>query len=183
MSDNDESSMIGYDPLAWLQEADQESSKTADEAKAQTSAFADWVGADEDENLAEIDDWDAPNRSDETVSLATEQVSSDKTIALTTTLSDQPIVLASVQTIQNVALLHEKLLHALDTHTSIDIDASAVTTIDTATLQLLVVLKQTAGKQQKQVAIDFPSERFSEAADLLGLSEILAVDKAAAGFF
>ena len=65
----------------------------------------------------------------------------------------------------------------------IDIDASAVTTVDTATLQLLLVLKQTAVKMQKQVTIDFPSERFIEAAELLNLAELLNVDQAAAGFF
>jgi len=96
---------------------------------------------------------------------------------------NQQIVLEAVQNIQNVTQLHERLLDSLNRVNKIDIDASAVMTIDTATLQLLLVLKQTAIKMQKEVSIDFPSEKFIEAAELLGLAEMLDVDRAAAGFF
>jgi len=82
-----------------------------------------------------------------------------------------------------VAQLHERLMSALDKGSQLEIDASAITTIDTATLQLLLVLKQTALKMHKQVVIDFPSDKFVEAASLLGLAEMLDVDQAAAGFF
>ncbi|MGY6274967.1 STAS domain-containing protein [Methylomonas sp. MgM2] len=95
----------------------------------------------------------------------------------------QQVVLASVQNIQNVAELHDRLIHVLDSAKKIEVDASAITTVDTATLQLLLVLKQTALKLQKEVNIDFPSEKFIEAAELLGLAEMLDVDQAAAGFF
>jgi len=93
------------------------------------------------------------------------------------------IVLEGAQTISNVAELYERLVSALNNRRKIDIDASAVATIDTATLQLLLVLKQSSAKMQKEVSIDFPSERFVEAADLLGLSELLDIDQAFAGLF
>jgi hypothetical protein len=36
---------------------------------------------------------------------------------------------------------------------------------------------------QKQVSIDFPSEKFIEACNLLGISAMLEVDHAASGLF
>jgi ABC-type transporter Mla MlaB component len=95
----------------------------------------------------------------------------------------QQIVLESVQNIQNVSQLYEQALYALQNSEKIDIDASAITSIDTATLQLLLILKRTAIKRQKEVSIDFPSDKFIEVANLLGLSEMLDVDQAASGFF
>jgi ABC-type transporter Mla MlaB component len=95
----------------------------------------------------------------------------------------QQIVLESVQNIQNVSQLYEQALYALQNSEKIDIDASAITSIDTATLQLLLILKRTAIKRQKEVSIDFPSDKFIEVANLLGLAEMLDVDQAASGFF
>jgi ABC-type transporter Mla MlaB component len=93
------------------------------------------------------------------------------------------LALEAQVSIQHVAQLHQRLVSALQNHHSIDIDASAVTSIDTASLQLLVILKQTALQEQKSVAIDFPSEAFIAAANLLGVSELLDVDHPASGLF
>jgi anti-anti-sigma regulatory factor len=98
-------------------------------------------------------------------------------------VTESVIQLDSVLNIQNVAYLHERLLNALDNNSRVLLDASAVTVADTASLQLLLILKRTAIKLQKEVVIDFPSDRFIEAADLLGISEMLEVDQAAAGLF
>ncbi len=97
--------------------------------------------------------------------------------------AESEIKLDSVLNIQNVANLHERLLKAMDNNSKILLDASAVSVADTASLQLLLILKRTAIKLQKEVVIDFPSDRFIEAADLLGISEMLEVDQAAAGLF
>ena len=96
---------------------------------------------------------------------------------------DSVITLDATLNIQNVTDLYERLVKQLENKNQIEIDASAVVSIDTATLQLLTVLKQTAIKLHKEVIIDFPSDKFIEAAELLGLSEVLEVDHAAAGFF
>ncbi|WP_054760761.1 STAS domain-containing protein [Methylomonas koyamae] len=93
------------------------------------------------------------------------------------------VVLEPLSNIQGVASLHHTLMQMLNQYDALDIDASAVTSIDTSTLQLLVVLKCTAAGLQKVVAIDFPSEKFVEAAQLLGVSEMLEVDAAVSGFF
>jgi ABC-type transporter Mla MlaB component len=71
--------------------------------------------------------------------------------------------------------LHEKLKQVLAAHDQIEINASDVASIDTATLQLLVSLKKDAVKLQKTVSIIYPSPRFVESARLLGLSDVLDV--------
>lgn len=86
------------------------------------------------------------------------------------------ITLEATLTIQNVVKLYEKLKKSYSAYNAIEIDASCVSSIDTATLQLLVALKRDAIKEQKKVVFAAPSTRFIEAANLLGLLEILNVD-------
>lgn len=191
MADNDNDSMIGYDPLAWLRDAAEAHQPEAD---AIPLIFLDEVPALESESPAEMtvdaDDLDhAPSAWDDDAQAGAEWANANDFAEPEMAWQDQggaeveSIVLEAVQTIQNVTALHERFLHLLDGANVIEIDASAITQIDTATLQLLLVLKQTALKMDKQVAIDFPSEKFIEAAQLLGLAEMLDVDQSAAGFF
>ncbi len=88
------------------------------------------------------------------------------------------IDLDATLTIQNVVKLHEKLKNSLAIHDQIEINASDVSSIDTATLQLLVSLKKDAVKLQKKVTIIYPSPRFVESAQLLGLLDVLDVHDA-----
>ncbi|MDP3589667.1 MAG: STAS domain-containing protein [Methylobacter sp.] len=88
------------------------------------------------------------------------------------------IDLDATLTIQNVVKLHEKLKNSFAIHDQIEINASDVSSIDTATLQLLVSLKKEAVKLQKQVTIIYPSPRFVESAQLLGLVDVLDVHDA-----
>jgi ABC-type transporter Mla MlaB component len=88
----------------------------------------------------------------------------------------EPLVnLEPEATIRSVSQLHETLKQTLSTHERIEIDASDVTTIDTATLQLLVSLKKDAARQNKTAEIIYPSARFIESAKLLGLLSVLDV--------
>lgn len=90
--------------------------------------------------------------------------------------TDGPLFdLDATLTIQNVVKLHEKLKNLLAIHDEIEINASDVSSIDTATLQLLVSLKKDAVKLQKKVTIIYPSPRFVESAKLLGLLNVLEV--------
>lgn len=178
MSKQDENSMIGYDPLAWLHEVeDNQQADTSLEQKEHRNADV-WVELDDEPEIAEEQNgWVESNGPDSDAWYSNEasldEIDGENKAA---TRQTQSIVLNSVQTIQTVSQLHAQLLQALDSRNTINLDASAVTRIDTATLQLLVVLKQTAMKQHKEVSIDFPSENFIEAAKLLGLSEVLHVD-------
>lgn len=176
MSEQDDESLIGYDPLAWLQQPENQADT---EAPAMIQAIA--IEPDQEEAIVPPAETESVAVSQDWV--GEEEVSSEAPDTDVQIEYDEQIVLESVQNIQNVAQLYDRLLGALDKANNIDIDASAIGTIDTATLQLLLVLKQTAAKMQKQVNIDFPSEKFIEAADLLGLTEMLDVDHAAAGFF
>jgi len=179
VSKKDENSMIGYNPLAWLHEAEKQAFEQQADAKNA------WVELDDEPDIeTEQNGW-----------LETESSDSDEWVSNTESLDEfgckhqhataqtQSIVLNSVQNIQIVSQLHAQLLLALASGNKIDIDASAVTQIATATLQLLVVLKQTAASQKIEVSIDFPSERLIEAAKLLGLSEVLNVEQPACGLF
>lgn len=182
MAEQDESSMIGYDPLAWMHETEGVDLPLQSESDSHSSAH----------ELA-IDDeiTDDERQLDDPVETALEPELPVEADVLSGAADNQSagmatqcqIVLEPVQNIQTVAQLHQQLRRMLDDCDKIDIDASAVTQIDTASLQLLLVLKLTAVKMHKEVSIDFPSERFMEASNLLGLSEMLSVDQAASGFF
>lgn len=196
MAEQDESSMIGYDPLAWLHEPEAEGGQ-ANPAPEHGSA-TDWTVAGDgsvdavesvDSTLSTVElteavaELDSPTCRDAVVASTPDaelQSAVDEGVAVATVCQ---IILEPVQNIQTVGHLHRQLQGMLDTCNKIDIDASAVSQIDTASLQLLLVLKLTAVKQQKEVSIDFPSEKFIEASDLLGLSEMLSVNQSASGFF
>ncbi|MGZ8200532.1 MAG: STAS domain-containing protein [Methylosarcina sp.] len=86
------------------------------------------------------------------------------------------IYLDATLAIQKVVNLHEKLKKSYSENDLIEINASQVASIDTATLQLLIALKKEAVKQQKQIVFSAPSHRFIESAELLGLLDILEID-------
>lgn len=144
MAEKDDKSLIGFDPLAWM---DDESEGNDNKVIAESSK-------EQQETAVEAKEGE-----------------------------DNKIVLEAILNIQNVSSLYEQLKKQLDNKETIEIDASAIEQIDTANLQLLGILKQTAVKLHKEVIFDFPSEKFIESAELLGLSEILEVDQAAAGLF
>ena len=159
MAKKEDKSLIAFDPLAWMNDEDEDSEKQAE-----------GVDALEKTPNEEVEVEIKP--SVEPIAQQTENETDDFKITLASTLN-----------IQNVAELYEQFSKGLDSQDIIEIDASEVVSIDTATLQLLIVLKQEAVKLHKEVTIDFPSDKFIEAAELLGLAEMLEVDQAAAGFF
>lgn len=169
MAEQEENSLIGYDPLAWLQES----------AEPEPTLPA----AVELDDLLELAEPVVEPEPIEDPSVADIDETGQQDVPAANAPASRTIILAAVQTIQNVAQLQETLIQALDSSDKIEIDASAITQIDTASLQLLVILKQTAIKLQKEVVFDFPSDKFIEAASLLGLDTLLEVDQAAAGFF
>jgi len=143
MAQKDDKDLIGFDPLAWMNESE-------DEAKTPSEENGVAITSDnENESLNE----------------------------------EGKLILDATLNIQNVTHLYEQALVLLEGQDKIEIDASSVTAIDTATLQLLIVLKQSAVKLGKEIVFDFPSDKFIDSAELLGLAEMLEIDQAAAGFF
>ena len=89
-----------------------------------------------------------------------------------------PIVrLNSDATIKSIEALYQQFKRVLDFHDIIEVNAVEVTTIDTATLQLLVSLKKEENRLNKTIHILSPSSRFLESARLLGLSNVLELEE------
>ncbi|MGZ4960755.1 MAG: STAS domain-containing protein [Methylomonas sp.] len=170
MAEKNEGSLIGYEPLAWMhQQAGEQQLSTA--------------SPDDDTEGFSTSEVDAGETSTETIEDAGDWQNHELDAPADSAPACGVIALEPVLTINNAAQWHQRFLDALDNNDKIEIDASAVTMVDTSTLQLLLILKRTAIELQKQVVIDFPSDKFVEAAKLLGISQILEVDSAAAGFF
>jgi len=164
MTTKDNESLIGFDPLAWINDDD--------ETPVQEESSMEQV----DEISSEVGDESGP----------TEELSSQESLSepeITELIDNSKITLEDTLNINTVLELHGKLMQALKDNDSLEIDAANVNNIDTASLQLLVVLKQEAFKLGKDIVFDFPSDRFIEAAELLGIDNMLGVDQSAAGFF
>ncbi|MDP1770682.1 MAG: STAS domain-containing protein [Methylobacter sp.] len=200
MATSEENDLIGYDPLAWMEGNASQNEETIDnELDGQhlineeiTMAAADdypddlMANVEQSADLSVLDDAEVDVEEDEigidempdeidTV-VADETVTGDLTPDEST--AGPQIDLDATLTIQNVVKLHEKLKDSFAIHDEIEINASDVSSIDTATLQLLVSMKKEAAKQQKQVTIIYPSPRFVESARLLGLADVLDVHDA-----
>jgi len=164
MTTKNNESLIGFDPLAWINDDDE----TPAQEESSMEQF--------DEIRSEVAGESSP----------AEKLSSQESLSereITELIDNSKITLDDTLNINTVLELHGKLMQALKDNDSLEIDAANVNNIDTASLQLLVVLKQEAFKLGKDIVFDFPSDRFIEAAELLGIDNMLGVDQSAAGFF
>ena len=91
-----------------------------------------------------------------------------------------PIVLAKRATIGKIEELQEQLSAALDQKSDVEIDASNVEAVDTASLQLLVAFVNSRWKQEKSVVWKEPSDEFISRTGLTGLTEVLGIQSAGA---
>lgn len=202
MAKSEENDLIGYDPLAWMSaEADinEEISNggNRDSGSAQdggdinlsdTENYSDDSEEDAERNLIlnatiedelvieDVEDESASvsiNADEDFMDVATQDAIVEDPVTLD--VDSSQLDLDTTLTIQNVVKLHEKLKDIVAMHDQIEINASDVSSIDTATLQLLVSLKKDAVKLNKQVSIIYPSPRFVESAKLLGLLDALDV--------
>lgn len=200
MATSEENDLIGYDPLAWIEGNADKNEATIDnqnwdgdnnpediemsgaddytsdlmanfEQSADLSALSDSEGNITAEDEIGMDEM--PVESD----IVAEEVVADD-LAPAESLAGSQVDLDATLTIQNVGKLHETLKDVFAIHDQIEINASDVSSVDTATLQLLVSLKKEAVKLQKQVTIIYPSPRFVESARLLGLTDVLDVHDA-----
>lgn len=173
MTTESNENLIGYDPLAWMSEdeetssAEPESDDVAVESANTTNTKEAWVSEELEPEEAVIDETALGSKPE------TDTIEHTK----------PEIMLDATLNIQGVSELHDKFLKTLQDHSVIEIDASAVKMADTASFQLLLVLKQEAIKQQKEVNFEFPSDKFIDSAKLLGIYEMLGLDQASSGFF
>lgn len=201
MATSEENDLIGYDPLAWMDDdtvkieetidsGDNAKDATRDNEVTITDDYSDDLIGNAEQNELVIDEIEIESDSvfiektvDESAdvedslekvgALGDERAVAEDSVSEET--NDSQIDLDATLTIQNVVKLHEKLKNLLAVHDQIEINASDVSSIDTATLQLLVSLKKDAVKLQKKVTIIYPSPRFLESAQLLGLLDVLGV--------
>lgn len=152
MATRKDNNLMGYNPLAWM-----------DEDKEQESPSNQSVPA-----VAAADPLITTKTEDTTIDTTVDTAQRESVVKNTICLEETP-------TIQSVGRLHEQLITVFDKHNRIEIDASKVSSIDTANLQLLIILKQEAIKLHKEVLINSPSARFKEAAGLLGIAAMLDV--------
>ena len=73
-------------------------------------------------------------------------------------------------TIYRAAELKQTLLDALAGQETLDIDLGAVTEIDTAGVQLLMLAKKTAGERQCELRLSAHSEAVTQVFELLNLA-------------
>ena len=176
MATNEESDLIGYDPLMWMEgNADKnEGHLVTDEGDNSNKTEEQQIVADE---ISMDDDFsdDLTEDVDQFVVDIIEDVPTDDMYKDSMSTAGPQIDLDATLGIQNILKLHEKIKNILVAHDHIEINASDVSSIDTATLQLLVSLKKEAVKLQKKVTIISPSSRFVESAHLLGLLDVLGV--------
>jgi anti-anti-sigma regulatory factor len=161
----DEEQMIGFDPLAWMDEEEQIEAQVDNKPKSESENNAD----DKVENEP-VENNSKPEQPE--VEMEQSKISDHEQDDEIT--GDAQVVLEAEMNIQKAAELQKLLIDALEQNDQIQINAEAVKTIDTATLQLLVVLKHEAVKLHKEVVIT-ASERFVESANLLGVGEMLEV--------
>jgi anti-anti-sigma regulatory factor len=175
----------GFDPLAWMND-DDEVAIEEPENKSEVEAVADVKSEAEDvvaDSEVAVETTATETTAVEDATIVETEDSKEQEIQAAESDEDSKVTLDATLNIQNVAALYDQFLKKLESQNTIEIDASSVVSIDTATLQLLTVLKQTGINLQKEIVIDFPSDEFIESAELLGLSELLEVNQAAAGFF
>lgn len=84
--------------------------------------------------------------------------------------SDPPLVIAEDMTIYHAAAHKQRLLDALVATDRLEIDLSAVSEIDTAGFQLLVLVKREARRLDKQALIVAHSEAVRELLDFYNMA-------------
>ena len=188
MATNEESDLIGYDPLMWMEgNADKnEGHLVTDEGDNSNKMEEQQIVADEismgddfsDDLTEDVEQFVVDTIEDEKTKVLEDEgnsVPADDMYKDSMATAGPQIDLDATLGIQNILKLHEKIKNILVAHDHIEINASDVSSIDTATLQLLVSLKKEAVKLQKKVTIISPSSRFVESAHLLGLLDVLGV--------
>lgn len=92
-----------------------------------------------------------------------------------TEIYEEVIRLPASQTVETVRFLHDEIRHHFGRLGPINVDASQIETIDTASLQLLAILFVSARQQNKPIILHEPSRPFQTACSLLGISQLLGL--------
>lgn len=91
------------------------------------------------------------------------------------------VSLASNHTIKDAAALQDSLLQVFDEPGAVAVDAKSVERIDTAVMQLLCAFVRDRAARGHAVSFSRPTQAFLDAAQLLGVSTLLALPAVDAG--
>ncbi len=164
--------LIGYDPLGWMSADVVEESAITEPVKKVTRAKAKVASVEiiEEVNAVEVSEIEIIEEILEELSANSENENENENDNI------EPLVeLGANPSLKSLSTLYTTFKRVIDEHDVIEINASEIATIDTATLQLLVSLKKDASRLNKTITIIYPSERFIESAKLLDLLTILDV--------
>ena len=162
--------LIGYDPLGGMSADVVEESAITEPVKKVTRAKAKVASVEiiEEVNAVEVSEIEIIEEILEELSANSENENENDNI--------EPLVeLGANPSLKSLSTLYTTFKRVIDEHDVIEINASEIATIDTATFQLLVSLKKDASRLNKTITIIYPSERFIESAKLLDLLTILDV--------
>jgi ABC-type transporter Mla MlaB component len=91
------------------------------------------------------------------------------------TVQPAKLVLSGDCCIEGLSQHHELLLRALEDGTAVDLDLSAISRMDTAGLQLLLVFVFEMKRQHREVNVSAASEMVKQCATSAGVVELLGL--------
>lgn len=177
--------MIGHNPLAWLSDADDSPKKAGtkkDKPKksAGKKSKASATGKKTAPKKKIVAKKSAVKKPVAKKDTKVKTVNKKKPAAASDTVSKARVIeLSSVQAISQVAEQHKQWMEILNSESVIKIDASQVTSIDAASLQLIYALWKEANKLDIDISWQGHSDALLDAARLLGLESSLQLNKAA----
>ncbi len=174
--------MIGHNPLAWLSDAEDDPKKAEPKKSAGKKSKASATGKKTAPKKKTIAKKTAAKKPVSKKDTKVKTVNKKKTAAVAesdTASKAHVIELSSVQAISKIAEQHKQWMEILNLESAIKIDASQVTSIDAASLQLIYALWREANKLDIEISWQGPSDALLDAARLLGMESSLQLDKAA----
>lgn len=156
-------SMIGHDPLAWMKDESDESAEGKMASTASQSERPEPEGGDE----RDIDQNEDREESPPPASASQTKDNSDN--AGTSPDASSALVLERSLGVAVVSKLYEEMKPLLEQISDVEIDASAVDTVDACGLQLLLGFVSSAKEQNIKVHWKQASAKFVEAAEQMDM--------------
>jgi len=196
MSKKSSKSVLDYDPLAWLKEADEQEKQNASEQKeleaaekpepeetdneTETNVTND-IDTDSEVGFGFFADEDAIEHEQQVQQQPGDTNTNSNQEPVMTETSADVINLGPELSIKTVAELKSSIEPFYASHANISLDASELQKIDTAGLQLLFSLKQSLDRRQQKINWVHSNAIINQAAEIIGM-EALADEVEAANF-
>ena len=171
---SDDSSMIGFDPLAWINDDDNqkpvenEPVNEVDSTKSKTEK----VDVEIAQESSTINDGNATVEIENTVKRDEMETVEEPIIDSDNEINTE-IVLDEIANISKAAIIHEQLSAVINVSEKITINLSQVDVVDTAVLQLLTAFVKSRQIHNLDVELLNATDKYDSAVKLLGLNEEL----------